>query len=68
MSPLEFEITRVDCILDGHVRKGHRTLIKVSLSMLHTLDLVRNMALYTWDLCLRNFYSFQDNDLKHAAK
>ena len=28
--------------------KGHRTLIKFSLLELHTLDLLTDMALYTW--------------------
>ena len=35
-------------ILAGRVHKGHRTLIKFLLLELYTLDLLRNMALYTW--------------------
>ena len=70
------------------MHKGHRTLIMA----LRTLDLLRNMALYTWHCRIRVsatsvweglrlvivalpglffylfFYSFQDNDLKLAAK
>ena len=30
------------------MHKGHRTLIKFKLLELRTLDLLRNMALYTW--------------------
>ena len=30
------------------MHKGHRTLIICLLLQLHTLDLLRNFALYTW--------------------
>ena len=30
------------------MHKGHRTLIKFLLLVLHTLDFLRNFALYTW--------------------
>ena len=50
---------------------SHRTLVKFLLLELHTLDLLRNFALYTWhsSVCVSKFsHSFQDNDLKVAAK
>ena len=30
------------------MHKGHRTLIDLLIPELHTLDLLRNSALYTW--------------------
>ena len=46
-------------------------LIKFSLPELHTLDLLRQFALYTWlssvDVSAASLTVFQNNDLKLAA-
>ena len=58
-------------IYTEHVHKGHRTLNKLFLLELLNLVLLRRFVLYTWHsrvLVSVNFYSFQDNDLKLAAK
>ena len=34
--------------LTKHVHKGYKTLIKLSLVELHTLDLLRKFVLHTW--------------------
>ena len=52
------------------MHKGHTTLIKFLLLELHTLDLLTNMALYTWhsNVLVSATSCFQDYDWKLAAK
>ena len=50
------------------MHKGHRALINFILLELHTLDLLRNFASYTWHSRVRvgNFCSFQNNGIIYA--
>ena len=53
------------------MHKGHRTLIKFLLLVLHTLDFLRKFALYTWHSLVgvsATSTVFQGNDLKLSAK
>ena len=58
------ELSAYDTIMARYYRFTFLLLLE-----LHTLDLLRNFASYTWHsrVCVSVTYSFQDNNLKLAA-